>query len=375
MKRILLTGLGDKLGGTESFLKVLVDGLSKEYQFSILAATNAPYVMQDFFESRQIEVHQLEGIFGIKSVFQRGRILDSFFSEHQFDIVHINANTINAVYIAKAATRAGCRVIFQIHNAQPSGYPWYARILTELNKHIQRQYLHHHHIELISVSQDAAIRVFGKKLISSVQIIENGIDTDRYLFNSEKRSEIRNALKLGKDDKVAVVVARLMPIKNISRAIELFGQTGGQLLDNLIIVGTGPELESLCTQAKQLPDDLSRHVIFTGQKSNPSDYLSAADVFLATSIAEGLSISVIEAQASGLPVLASTGIPEITNVTGRVVYTDLDESNSVWLNKLSKFSLSGGADLFNQRIADNQKVASSEFSKRQFLTHFRDCYQ
>lgn len=374
MKKILLTGLGDKLGGTESFLRVLVDGLGGEYEFSVLAATNRQFAMADFLASHHVPVYQLHGIFGLKSALRRGKVLDRFFANHSFDLVHVNANTINAAYIARAAVRAGIHVVFQIHNAAPSGYSALAQLLTKLNTPRQRYFLRRQNVTLIAVSDEAATRVFGSRLKSKARVIENGIETARFKFEPTRRELIRNKLSIRGDARLGISISRLMPIKNIDRTIKIFSKAYGAQLDNLVIVGEGPEQGHLEAVVKELPRTIQKNIIFAGQQSHPEDYLAAGDVFFALSTAEGLSISVIEAEASGLPVIASTGIPPITNVTGRVRYVPLSAPEKTWLSELSTVMLPTEMDYRSQRLADNQSVKASPFSDEAFLERFRMLY-
>ncbi|WP_179395687.1 glycosyltransferase [Lacticaseibacillus absianus] len=372
MKKVLLTGLGDKLGGTESFLRVLITALSQEYDFSILAATSGDYAMKSFLSDRKISVYQLGNIFGLKNVLRRGAVLDAFFSEHHFDIVHINATTLNATYIAKAATRSGARVIFQIHNAQPSGYSALARLLTQVNKPAQRWYLGHQGLTLLSVSDDAAVQVFGHRLTErSVKVVANGIDTSALRFDLDTRQSVRAELGLSERARVALVVARLMPIKNIKRTIELFAQVFDEQLDALVIVGQGPELDQLRTYAHTYAPHVTQRVFFMGQRTDVRRFYSAADLYISTSVAEGLSISVIEAEAAGLPVLASTGVPKMTNVTQRVQFLSLSASDEVWTDQIKTFNLALNPA---QRYKDNEIVAASRFSMNFFADEFRRIY-
>lgn len=371
MKKILLTGLGDRLGGTESFLRVLIQGLRDDYDFSILAATTKPYALKAFLDRNNVSVYQLDNIFGLKHVLTRQKTLEAFFTAHHFDIVHVNANTLNATYIARAAEKSGAKVVFQIHNAQASGYSRLARILTVLNRPRQRAYLSKSSSTLLSVSQDAALSVYGEKLSTQrAKVVVNGVDTKFLRFSDENRKQLRRELNISQGSKVAMMVARLMPIKNIPRALDLFKEASQ--LDDFVIVGDGPERANLEAYAVQLGAETSNRVHFLGERTDTPALFSAADVLFSTSIAEGLSISVIEAEASGLPVLASTGVPAITNITGHVTFTPLSSSNQEWLKALGKIDLNLNLE---KRLLDNKMVEESEFSMSSFIATMRAVYE
>jgi glycosyltransferase involved in cell wall biosynthesis len=71
----------------------------------------------------------------------------------------------------------------------------------------------------------------------------------------------------------------------------------------LILVGPGGDRENLACLADRL--GISNHVQFVGAVPDPADYLRAADLFVLPSIAEGMSNSLLEAMATGLPCIVS----------------------------------------------------------------------
>ncbi len=96
---------------------------------------------------------------------------------------------------------------------------------------------------------------------------------------------------------------RLHPQKNLDLLIDVWPEVWRQTGANLFLVGEGPERDSLAAQARSLA--VSDHVHFTGPVSDPAETLRASDVFALPSVAEGMSNSLLEAMATGLPCLAS----------------------------------------------------------------------
>lgn len=74
----------------------------------------------------------------------------------------------------------------------------------------------------------------------------------------------------------------------------------------------------------------SSYVKLFGERHNINEIMQAFDIFLFTSLKEGLGIVAIEAQAAGLPVLASDNIPQETNITKNIKYLNLDEGVEKW---------------------------------------------
>ncbi|HEY2157803.1 MAG TPA: glycosyltransferase family 4 protein, partial [Isosphaeraceae bacterium] len=111
-----------------------------------------------------------------------------------------------------------------------------------------------------------------------------------------------------------VFTGRLHPQKNLDLLLDIWPEVVSMTGASLILVGDGPERERL---AKRVRDrGLTAHVHFTGSVPSPAEYLRAADAFALPSVAEGMSNSLLEAMATGLPCLASD-IGGNTDLLGR----------------------------------------------------------
>lgn len=100
-----------------------------------------------------------------------------------------------------------------------------------------------------------------------------------------------------------VFTGRLHPQKNLDLLLEAWPQVAQRTAANLILIGQGPERDRLASKAQAL--GISGRVQFTGALPDPADALRAADVFVLPSVAEGMSNSLLEAMATGLPCLAT----------------------------------------------------------------------
>jgi glycosyltransferase involved in cell wall biosynthesis len=157
---------------------------------------------------------------------------------------------------------------------------------------------------------------------SQVETIVNGVDVDRFKPDQVARRTVRTELGLESDNPVFGTVGRLVPVKDYATLLKAFGVASREHAGaKLLIVGDGPEAQSL----KALADSLSigNSVIFAGNHDDVPALLAAMDVFCLTSIREGMSNTLLEAHACGLPVLATDtgGNPEIVDAgtTGYLV--------------------------------------------------------
>jgi L-malate glycosyltransferase len=135
-----------------------------------------------------------------------------------------------------------------------------------------------------------------------IRVIRNGVDLSR--FGQTDRTLARKALGVPLDARVLVTVGRLVPVKdhvNLLEAMALLRRDGLDAV--LLIAGDGPLRSSLQTRADAL--GLADHVRFLGHRSDVEVVLGCADAFVLPSASEGLSNTILEAMASGLPVVAT----------------------------------------------------------------------
>lgn len=183
-------------------------------------------------------------------------------------------------------------------------------------------------------SEEAAIWLYGENALkrNEICIVNNAIDSSLYTFSPQKRKEMRERLKL-KSALVLGNVGRLEAQKNQSFLIDILFSIKKKHPDTrLLILGEGQLEHDLRSYAdsKGVTDD----VIFAGSVPNVYDYLQAMDVFLFPSLFEGLGISLIEAQAMGLPSFASDTITDSANISGQVHFLPLRSGADFWVSQI-----------------------------------------
>lgn len=146
----------------------------------------------------------------------------------------------------------------------------------------------------------------------SAWVLPNTVERERFLFNSELRQKYRQELGL-ENTFVLGHVGRLVPQKNHRFLLRLFRLVHEKLPQaRLVLVGGG---EAACESDMDEMIErmgLSGAVYRLGQRSDIPGLLQAMDVFLLPSLFEGLPLSCLEAQASGLPCLISDRVsPEV----------------------------------------------------------------
>jgi len=140
---------------------------------------------------------------------------------------------------------------------------------------------------------------------STLGVICNGVDTRRFSPGPETRASIRATLGIPDHKLLIGSVGRMVAIKDYStlfRAADRLCQRGIDL--HVIMVGCGPELGRYHEEVSQMPA-LAGRVTFCGDRDDVSDLLKAMDVFVLTSLSEGMSNTLLEAMSTGLPVIAT----------------------------------------------------------------------
>jgi sugar transferase (PEP-CTERM/EpsH1 system associated) len=157
---------------------------------------------------------------------------------------------------------------------------------------------------LLSVSSRLAERMAREARfpLTRIHTIRNGVDLSR--FGMVSRAAARAQLRLPSDAQLAVTVGRLVPVKDHMGLLDAIGALHRQNVSvTLALAGDGPLLHALVERASAL--GISNHVHFLGHRTDVEVVLAAADVFVLSSESEGLSNTILEAMASGLPVVAT----------------------------------------------------------------------
>jgi len=146
-----------------------------------------------------------------------------------------------------------------------------------------------------------------------IRVIHNGVDTERFAARPEATAHLRKELAIPADRFVAGSVGRLVPIKSYTtllRAAEILIRQGRNI--HVLLVGSGLELAGLQSYVGA-SQELCGRVSFPGASDRIPEMLNAMDVFVLPSICEGMSNTILEAMASGLPVVATRagGNPEL----------------------------------------------------------------
>jgi glycosyltransferase involved in cell wall biosynthesis len=172
-----------------------------------------------------------------------------------------------------------------------------------------------HGVVPIAVAAEVARSVERLYGVQPCRVISNCIPTDCYAYPRTPRGLWRAKEGFGSEDILFVCVARFVPQKNHTLLLKAFAEgPASNPHAHLVLVGEGALREQLEQQAKHL--GLAGQVHFLGLRSDIPEVLGAMDVFVLSSDYEGSPLSVIEAMASGLPIVstAAGGVPDLFRI-------------------------------------------------------------
>lgn len=257
--------------------------------------------------------------------------LKRLFVEHsaEWQAIWVNVCSLANIDYLKIAKQFGIKKrIIHSHNSQNMDSKLRG-ILHNINKRKIKNYA----TDYWACSEDAAKWFYSD--LEDVELIHNAIDVEKLAFDSEKRTKIRNRMNFN-DDFIIGNIGRLHFQKNQMFILDIYAEVCKKISNSkLVLIGQGEDEDKLKEKCRLL--GIQKNVIFTGVQDNINQWLSAFDLFLFPSLFEGLSIAALEAQASGIPVLASIKvIPEEVKLNDNFVFYDLNNSALEWADELLK---------------------------------------
>ena len=157
---------------------------------------------------------------------------------------------------------------------------------------------------------------------------------NRFSYNPSVRNAVRDELGIGQSQLVVGHIGRYTKEKNHEFILKIFSEL--KKMDSnarLLMIGDGPLHTQIRQTAEQL--GLSSDVIFTGVRSDVERLVQAMDVFVLPSLYEGLPVTMVEAQAAGLPCIISDKVPpECILTEGLVDVMPLSASPGAWAEKI-----------------------------------------
>ena len=252
------------------------------------------------------------------------RWMDKFFEEHlEYQIMHSHIDSMSYLPLL-AAKRANVPVrIAHSHNTsidRDLKYPLKQLFRTRITK-VANEYC--------ACGEEAGKFLFGNR---DFKVIPNAIETERFIYKEEVRKRVRKELHFT-DEFVVGHVGRLSYQKNHEFLLEIFAQLYTIYLGaRLLLVGIGEKEQELRNKVQKL--GLEDVVIFLGNRNDVNELYQAMDVFVMPSFFEGIPVTGIEAQFSGLTCVFSDRVPQEVDFSGNCEFLSLKTDAKSWAQRI-----------------------------------------
>ena len=269
-------------------------------------------------------------------------------------IVHTH-NTYAQFYGAIAAKLAGVPVVINTQHGQGCGSGWKAEWQFRIANRLTRR--------VVGVSHDTATlcQQQDRRSKENVTTIWNGINLDRFGYRG------------GCTTPTAISVARLSPLKDFPTLLRAVPLVVSHVPDfRLKIVGDGPERSKLESLIDEL--NIRAHVEMLGERHDVPDLLAQSGFFVSSSLSEGISLTLLEAMAIGLPVVTTSvgGNPEIVieGQTGNLVPAGDPAALAQAI-----VNLCGERDLWSAMGTLGRQRVEQNFEIRQMIRNYEAMYE
>lgn len=251
--------------------------------------------------------------------------LNEFFRTHsEYQTIHVHHNALGTMCL-KAAYDAHipCRIAHS-HIASFSKTP------RGIAKYFITRSFAKYATDLFACSKAAGDYMFGRD--ADYTVVHNGIDVERFRYSLASREVARRDLNI--ESALAVIhVGRFFDQKNHTFLIDIFKRIYEKNQKaRLLLVGVGPLQPAI--MKKVCDFNLQEAVVFLGVRQDVPELLSAGDIFLFPSLYEGLPLTLVEAQASGLPVVCSDTITIETKLTSAYEILALNDNSEKWAQRV-----------------------------------------
>ena len=340
-------------GGIGTFLKNMVSASSNvsfHYDF-LLNSNDETGEFDNYVEQFGSKVYTMPEL-SLSNIFKYRKKLTEFYNINEYDIIHIHSPNIVLFNLLNIKKNKNAKIVVHSHSSQLSDT--FYKSIRNFFLNLPLKIIN---CERIACGEKAGKFLFGKKDFS---IVYNGINVEKYKFNSSSREEVRNELKI--NEKIIIGhVGNYFKVKNHGFIVELARSLKEKHPDILFLfVGDGDEKVEI--ERKIIEYGLESQILVLGRRIDIDKLMSAFDIFILPSIFEGFPLVGLEAQASGLECVFSKSITTEIDLTQRNKFLNLDVDvwNQYISNQIEKKNYSDN-DYLTNRIKLNHYVHQADY--------------
>ena len=335
MIRVLHYIPGFGYGGIESLVVNMFNSIDKnKFTFDFLVESDIPDYYKNIIEKNGGKVIKIPKMTEIRKIFIYLKQIREVFVKGNYDVFHSHSLDTRPfpMIIAK---KYGIKVrIMHIHfnDSNNKHLLFIKKAFIKIGEKNANFY--------IACSKRSAKSIFSKSIQRKALILNNGIDTKKYMYDSSNKNKIRK--KTSNHDFVAVgCIGRLSYLKNQKFILDIIKKIPKKF--KFYFLGDGDDKNKLLSFVK------SNHIenaIFLGNVENVKDYLDFFDLVVIPSISEAMPLTILELQANGVPAIVSNAIDDEFIVNENILKLNLNQNQ--WINAFNNNTL--------QRVQPNDLI-------------------
>lgn len=341
------------LAGAERMCQALSLELKNEIEVIVVSLYSINTEITELMENNGIKVIYLDKKPGLDLLTIKK--LYMLFKEIKPDVIHTHRYVMQ--YAIPAAFLAGVkRMVHTVHSMADKEVP-------KLQQKLHYLFFKYFRVIPVSISPVVQQSIINRYKLESdkVPIIYNGIDLKTIYDKLDyERNEVFTFLHVG----------RFTVAKNHFEMIKAFQKLHEEHTDTrLLLVGVGELFNDVKEYIKQ--NNLSDSVIQLGLKNDVISLYKLADVFILPSVYEGMPMTIIEAMATGMPIIATNvgGIPDMLTNEKSALLSGTD-SNEIYENMLKMYE----DKLIRKKLGEQAKAESIKFSAINMAIRYKKLY-
>ncbi len=304
---------------------------------------NRDQVQLDFLTHRSVsgaydeEIEQLGGrIYRAPRLYPQNwlkykRYMKKFFEEHHYPVVHSHIDAMSAFPLAMARKSGVAVRVAHSHNDSVD------RDLKYPIKQFARWRLPSIATHYWACSENAGAFLFGESNRLNVTVVKNAIDLASFKASPSARNNARDSLGIAPDQLCIGHVGRFCEVKNQALLVSLVKELVKKGTDVvLLLIGDGPLRSEIEIMAND--EGVSEHVCFLGLRDDVNVLMQAFDILVFPSLHEGIPLTLIEAQATGVPVLTSDRVASEALILSNSLAMPLEADIALWADKVKELA-------------------------------------
>lgn len=357
MIRVLQVVTQMNRGGLETMLMNYHRNIDrKQVQFDYLVHRKTPGLYDEEIISLGGKIYRLPNLNPFSITYRKE--IDKFFKEHpEYTIVHSHINCLSAIPLFYAR-KNGVKVRVS-HSHISDNQKLSLKNLIKL--------YYRNKLPLFTTKQFACGQRAGKWLYQNdnFEVIPNAIDAKRFRYNPDLANKMKKELGL-ENQFVIGHVGRFNIQKNQIFIVSIFSEILKSCPESkLILVGDGEEKKKVREKVAEM--GIEEKVEFLGIRADVENVMQAMDVFLMPSLFEGLPVTMIEAQASGLPCVISECVSSECIITEHVKVCSLKKNKEEWAEVVLSY-------LGQDRQDSYQKIIDAKYDIEENAKYLQEFY-